>query len=146
MQSRIDIALVGPDAPDGGGSQTHGPLASPLKISILNGFARDFAIRGTHSVFSLKWIPKGAARYRVDRARHQLTGDKVLLLHASQPYEVEFLDRGGTESFCVFFSEQIFEDALADRQGDPTLRRLGRSGDICDPLQCADMVFRPRSN
>jgi AraC family transcriptional regulator len=143
MQTRIDINLVGPDVPGGGRSQIHVPPTNPSKISILNGFARDFAIRETHGAFSLKWIPKGAARYRVDRAQHQLSGDRVLLLHAGQPYEVEFLDRGGTESFSVFFSERIFKDALADRQDHPALRRLVRSGDVCDPLYFADMVFRP---
>ena len=111
MQIRIDIALVGPDAPDGGGSHVYGTPTSLSRISILNGFARDFAIRETHGAFSLKWIPKGVARYGVDRAQHLLSGDKVLFLHARQPYEVEFRNRGGNESLCVFFSQRIFEEA-----------------------------------
>jgi AraC-like DNA-binding protein len=143
MQTRIEIAVVGPDAPSGGGVQVYGPPASLSKISILNGFARDFAIREADGAFSLKWVPKGAAWYGVDRARHRLGGDKVLFLHARQPYEVEFCDRSGTESFCVFFSQQVFQMALADRLDDPALQKLVRSGDICDPLQFADMVFRP---
>jgi AraC-like DNA-binding protein len=143
MQIRIDIALVGPDAPDGGGSHVYGTPTSLSRISILNGFARDFAIRETHGAFSLKWIPKGVARYGVDRAQHLLSGDKVLFLHARQPYEVEFRNRGGNESLCVFFSQRIFEEALADRRDDPAIRRLLQSGDICDPLQFTDIVFRP---
>jgi hypothetical protein len=140
MQTRIEIAFVGPDAPSGGGVQVYGPPASLSKISILNGFARDFAIREADGAFSLKWVPKGAARYGVDRAKHRLGGDRVLFLHARQPYEVEFCDRSGTESFCVFFSQQVFQKALADRLDDPALQKLVRSGDICDPLQFADMV------
>jgi hypothetical protein len=143
MQTRIEIAVVGPDAPGGGGLQVYGPPAGLSKVSILNGFARDFAIRNSDGAFSLKWVPKGAARYGVDRAKHLLGGDKVLFLHARQPYEVEFRDRSGTESFCVFFSRRVFEEALADRTDDPALQKRVRSGDICDPLQFADMAFRP---
>lgn len=43
----------------------------------------------------------------------------------------------------MFFSQQVFQKALADRRDDPALQKLVRSGDICDLLQFADMVFRP---
>jgi hypothetical protein len=70
MQTRIEIAVVGPDAPGGGRLQVYGPPAGLSKISILDGFARDFAIRNSDGAFSLKWVPKGAARYGVHRAKH----------------------------------------------------------------------------
>src|SRR3982074_1880956 len=93
MQTCISVARVGTDAPEQCGPQSYGPLTSPSKISILNGFAREFAVREEHGAFSLKWIPKGAARYEVDRTQHHLAGEKGVLLHPGQPYEVEFLDR-----------------------------------------------------
>jgi AraC-like DNA-binding protein len=82
--------------------------------------------------FSLKWFPRGSARYGVDRLHHRLAGDKVLLLQAGQPYEIEFLDRRGTESFCLFFSEALLREALAAGE----IEDDGR-----DRLQYVDMVF-----
>jgi AraC-like DNA-binding protein len=143
MQTCISVARVGTDAPEQCGPQSYGPLTSPSKISILNGFAREFAVREEHGAFSLKWIPKGAARYEVDRTQHHLAGEKVLLLHPGQPYEVEFLDRSGTESFGLFFSEPLLKEVLADREVAGDLQPLARSGRLHDHSQSADMVFRP---
>ena len=88
------------DVPRHAGRRSYGPASSASHIGILNGFARDFTAVNRDGAFSLKWIPRGAARYHVDRVQHRLEGDKVLLLQAGQPYEVEFLDRRGSESFC----------------------------------------------
>jgi AraC family transcriptional regulator len=122
-------------------SRSFGPANSPTRISILNGFAREFVAFDRDGAFSLKWIPRGAARYEVDRLRHHLAGDKVLLLQPGQPYEVEFLDRKGTESFCLFFSEAMLNEALAAREmGCDT---EPPAGGCPAHRQFADMVFTP---
>jgi AraC family transcriptional regulator len=146
MQTRINIARVGTDAPEQFGPPSYGPSTNPSKITILNGFARQFSVRQEHGAFSLKWIPKGAARYKVGGTQHHLVGEKVLLLHAGQPYEVEFLDRSGTESFCLFFSEPLLKEVLADREVDSDLLPVARSGHLYDHSQFADMVFRPQGD
>jgi AraC-like DNA-binding protein len=142
METCISIAREGTESHEQAGTRSYGPSNSPSTIFILNGFARNFAIRNEHGAFSLKWIPKGAARYEVDRVQHHLVGDKVLLLHAGQPYEVEFLDRSGTESFCLFFSGSLLKEVLADNEADADLQPVGRLGRLRDHYQFADMVFR----
>jgi AraC-like DNA-binding protein len=128
MQTRIQVERVGPDVPGRRGTTSYGPGTSPTTIGIVNGFARRFAIAERDGAFSLKWIPRGTARYAVDGASHILSGDSVLILQPGQAYEVDFLDRKGTESFCVFFPEPLARQA--QRQGN----------------QHADMVFRPPPN
>jgi AraC-like DNA-binding protein len=143
METCINIARVGPEAPQPEEWRSYGPSASPAEITILNGFARVFAIREEVGAFSLKWIPQGAARYAVDRVQHRLEGDKVLLLHAGQPYEIEFLDRSGTESFCLFFAEPLLGQALASLDADGDACSAASSGRHV--LEFADMVFTPPS-
>src|SRR5262245_64006081 len=118
METRINITPVGLQTPLEPGHRSYGPPACAREITVLNGFARHFSTCEARGAFSLKWIPRGAARYAVDRVEHKLTGDKVLLLHPGQPYEIEFLDRNGTESFCLFFSEPLLEEALASLDTD----------------------------
>ena len=127
MHTRIHIARVGPDVPGRSGTRSYGPVECASPIGILNGFARRFSIAERDGAFSLKWIPQGAARYRVDGVQHRLAGDRVLVLQAGQPYEVEFLDRRGTESFCLFFPATLLKEARSGRRD----------------LQPADMVFKP---
>jgi AraC family transcriptional regulator len=93
--------------------------------------AKRFLTREQDGAYSLKWIPRGAARYTVGGVHHYLAGDKVLLLDVGQSYEVEFLDRNGTESFCLFFSDVLLREASTDTAA-------GREN-----AQFADMVFAP---
>ena len=44
--------------------------------------ARRFLAREQDGAYSLKWIPRGAARYTVNGVHHYLAGDKLLLLDA----------------------------------------------------------------
>jgi AraC-like DNA-binding protein len=90
-----------------------------------------FIAREQVGAHSLKWIPRGAARYTVDRVHHYLARDKILLLDATQSYEVEFLDRSRTESFCLFFSNALMREASTE----PTL--VSTTGEL------ADFVFAP---
>jgi len=136
MQTRVSIDRVGTDVPRHAGRRSYGPAGSASHIGILNGFARDFAAVSRAGAFSLKWIPRGAARYQVDRVQHRLEGDKVLLLQAGQPYEVEFLDRQRSESFCLFFSPALLGEASVAWE---ELRGGRTAGEPC----FADMVFTP---
>lgn len=136
MQTRVSIDRVGTDVPRHAGRRSYGPASSASHIGILNGFARDFTAVNRDGAFSLKWIPRGAARYQVDRVQHRLEGDKVLMLQAGQPYEVEFLDRRGSESFCLFFSLTLLGEASVAWQ------EIG-GGRIADEPCFADMVFAP---
>jgi AraC-like DNA-binding protein len=109
-------------------------------ITVLNGIARQAYIRDAEGAFSIKWMPRGRAVYRVDRASHLLAGDHAVILNPDQPYELEFLDRAGTESFCVFVSDDLVSAAWRDLD-EPELPDEDR-GD--GPLpQFPDLVFRP---
>jgi AraC-like DNA-binding protein len=116
-----------------------GPEGSASRIVIQNGHARDFGLVEPAGAFSLKWIPRGAALYSVERLRHRLFGDRVLLLNAGQSYELEFLDRTGTESLCLFFSEPLLREARSDTldEVDPP----SRPGTTALP-DFPDIVFR----
>jgi AraC family transcriptional regulator len=78
----------------------------------------------------------------VDRTSHPLSGEHAVILNQAQPYELEFLDRRGTESFCVFFSDDMVAEAW----------RSLRRPDLADDHEPAgdrltetfpDLVFRP---
>lgn len=88
--------------------------AGPGQITVLNGLARDYAVRDPVGAFSIKWAARGRMVYRTDGASHPLSGDHAVILNQAQPYELEFLDRGGTESFCVFFSDDLVAQAWRD--------------------------------
>jgi AraC family transcriptional regulator len=136
MQIGLSIDRVGTHVPRHAGRRSYGPASGASHIAILNGFARDFTAVNRDGAFSLKWIPRGAARYQVDQVQHRLEGDQVLLLQAGQPYEVEFLDRRGSESFCLFFSPALLGEAsVAWEEID--------GGRIAGKPCFADMVFTP---
>ena len=111
-------------------------------VTVLNGLARDYAVRDARGAFSIKWMPRGRAVYRTEGASHVLSGEHAVILNQAQPYELEFVDRDGTESFCVFFSDDMVADAwrslsrpdLADAD-EPQGARLTET--------FPDLVFRP---
>ena len=121
MDIAIDLDAARPPIGGPGRLRRLGATGSAQRITILNGRARDFAAAQPCGAFSLKWIPTGAAVYRVDRTVHRLSGDALLLLNAGQAYEVEFTDRGATESFCVFYSDALLADAIGDPPPFPDL-------------------------
>jgi AraC-like DNA-binding protein len=117
------------------------PAAARLSaITVLNGKARRHWIRDAEGGFSIKWMPGGRAVYRSEGASHFLSGAHAVILNQAQPYELEFLEPTGAESFCVFVSDDLVEGAwrdLADPDApddDPTPARIP---------QFPDMVFRP---
>ncbi len=83
---------------------------------------------------------RGRAVYRVDGASHALDGDRMVILNQAQPYELEFLDRAGTESLCVFVSDDLVAQAW---------RALSRPDLVDDEAPTGliphfpDLVFRP---
>jgi AraC-like DNA-binding protein len=143
MQTRIDIVRADGDAPGRSTTRSYGDFGNPRGIPILNGTARKFLTRDSVGAFSLKWILQGAARYSVEHLHHYLSAEKVLLLVPGQSYEVEFLDRTGTESFCLFLSEPLLREALTDAERYDDLLAATRSGPSCDPMRFADTVFKP---
>lgn len=65
MQTRIDIVRADGDTPGQLATRSDGHAENPLAITVLNGTARNFAAHDSDGAFSLKWIPRGAACYRV---------------------------------------------------------------------------------
>jgi AraC-like DNA-binding protein len=120
-----------------------GDAQSPSAITVLNGRARQHWIRDVEGAFSIKWMPRGRAVYRTDGASHVLAGDRVVILNQAQPYELEFLDRAGTESFCVFVSDDLVASAWRDL-AEPDLVDDELAGGRIPPFP--DLVFRPPSN
>ena len=113
----------------------------PGAITVLNGIARDYAVRDPQGAFSIKWAPRGRMVYRTEGASHTLSGAHAVILNQAQPYELEFVDPAGTESLCVFFSDDLVAGAF---------RQLGRPDLADDPEPAceripafADLVFRP---
>jgi AraC-like DNA-binding protein len=115
---------------------------SASAITVLSGQSRQHWVRDPEGAFSIKWMPKGRAIYRTQGASHVLTGADAVILNQAQPYELEFLDRTGTESFCVFISDDLVAAAWHE------LARLDPAGEAPAPAsalipQFPDLVFRP---
>ena len=114
---------------------------APSAITVLNGRARQHWIRDVEGAFSIKWMPRGRAVYRTEGASHLLAGDRAVILNQAQPYELEFLDRSGTESFCVFVSDDLgVESAWRDLAAPDLADDAPRGARI---PQFPDLVFRP---
>lgn len=144
MTIRVNIETVHGGAGGRSRRRSFGSGSADRQVTILNGFGRDFRAYQKSGAFSLKWIPRGTARYEVDGVRHHLSGDRVLMLYPGQPYEVAFQDRRGTESLCLFVSDALIEHLRTDIResgGDPPGGLMGRPG---HPRldRDADMVFR----
>lgn len=120
-----------------------GPRQGSPQIVIQNGRARDFSISEASGAFSLKWVPRGASLYRVDGTRHRLAGQNVLLLNASQPYELEFAQRTETESFCLFFTNDVLGKAWASLTHEPDISDCGVGPPPAIPPEFPNLVFRP---
>ncbi len=113
------------------------------RITVLNGHARGNDQRGDpDGAFSIKWIPRGRAVYRVQGASHALAGDRMVILNQAQPYELEFVDRAGSESLCVFFSDDLVAQAWNDLSR-PDLSAEGEPTGAANIPQFPDLVFRP---
>ena len=86
-----------------------GDPASPSRIMILNGHAQAWTARSGGGAFSVKWAPAGRVAYRCEGDDHLVRPDGLMLLNAGQPYEMAF--RGPSETFCLFFSEDLVRQA-----------------------------------
>jgi AraC-like DNA-binding protein len=117
-----------------------GAADSPSAIVVLNGIARRHWIADATGAFSIKWMPRGRAVYRSEGASHFLSGDHAVILNQAQPYELEFLEPTGAESFCVFVSDDLVESAWRDIAEPDAVDEEPPSGRI---PQFPDLVFRP---
>jgi AraC family transcriptional regulator len=103
-------------------------------IRVLNGHAIGGGLRDPDGTFSIKWVPRGSAVYRAGGASHALSGARTVILNARQPYELEFPQTFGTQTLCVFFSDDLLKQAMV---------RLG-DDEAADGLpEFPDIVFRP---
>jgi AraC family transcriptional regulator len=64
-----------------------------------------------------------------------------VILNQAQPYELEFLDRTGTESLCVFISDDLVAGAWRDLARLETEGETPSGADLIP--QFPDLVFRP---
>jgi AraC-like DNA-binding protein len=112
------------------------------RIVILNGVAREHYGGDREGAFSIKWMPKGSSVYRVEGASHRLSSDHAVILNARQPYELEFTSRAGSESLCVFFTDDLVARAWRDLNAPDELDAGEDDGDGALP-EFPDLVFRP---
>ncbi|HXC55251.1 MAG TPA: AraC family transcriptional regulator [Rhizomicrobium sp.] len=82
----------------------HGP-----RLAILNARGARFEGGGDEPELSLKWIPRGAARYRVAGRSFVLGAGTQLLLNRGQSYSLDM--RESSESFVVFFPRALADAA-----------------------------------
>jgi AraC family transcriptional regulator len=140
----VVITAPRPEWPDPGILRSIGAAGSPSRILILNGKGRSFAADQRGGQFSLKWIPRGRALYRTPDATHILSGDAWLLLNEGQDYELQFLDRAATESFCLFFSPPLLRDVQAGLAlSDDAVIEGDVSSSAAGPPEFPEIVFRP---
>lgn len=103
-------------------------------IMVLNGHAIGGGLRDPDGSFSIKWVPRGRAVYRAGGASHHLSGSRTVILNAKQPYELEFPETFGTQTLCVFYSDDLLRAAMT---------RLGEDEPPDGLPEFPDVVFRP---
>jgi AraC-like DNA-binding protein len=122
--------------------RTLGDAEAPSAVTVLNGHSRGGFRRDPKGAFSIKWAPRGRLLYRVQGATHALAGEQMVMLNQDQPYELEMLERSGTETLCVFVSDDLVAQAHQD------LDRPDLAGEPEPPEgrlipEFPDLVFRP---
>jgi len=104
------------------------------EIMVLNGHAIGGGLREPDGTFSIKWVPRGRAVYRVGGGSHHLSDARSVILNTRQPYELEFPDVFGTQTLCVFYSDDLLRGAMT---------RLGEDEAPDSLPEFPDVVFRP---
>jgi AraC-like DNA-binding protein len=84
-------------------------------------------------VLSIKYFPRGRARYTTDEGQFLVERDAFLVLNDDQPYTVAVDAAEPAESFCVFF-ERGFVESLARAASEPTHALLDDPADCTAPL------------
>ncbi|MEJ1968319.1 MAG: AraC family transcriptional regulator [Rhizomicrobium sp.] len=103
-------------------------------IRVLNGRAIGGGVHDPVGTFSIKCVPRGRAVYRAGGASHVLSGARAVILNAGQPYELEFPATFGTQTLCVFFSDDLLRLAMA---------APGDNAPSAALPEFPDVVFRP---
>lgn len=70
-------------------------------------------------VLSIKYFPRGRARYTTDEGEFLVEGERFLVLNDDQTYNVAVDAVERTESFCVFF-ERGFVESIGRASTEPT--------------------------
>lgn len=104
-------------------------------IMVLNGHAIGGGLRDPEGTFSIKWVPRGRAVYRVGGASHHLADARTVILNSKQPYELEFPETFGTQTLCVFYSDDLLRAAMT---------QLGEDEAPDGLPEFPDVVFRPK--
>lgn len=104
------------------------------EIMVLNGHAIGGGLRDPDGTFSIKWVPRGRAVYRVGGGSHHLSDGRTVILNSKQPYELEFPETFGTQTLCVFYSDDLLRAAMT---------RLGEDEVPEGMPEFPDVVFRP---
>jgi len=106
------------------------------EIMVLNGLAIGGGVRDPDGTFSIKWVPRGRAVYRAGGASHHLSDARTVILNAKQPYELEFPETFGTQTLCVFYSDDLLRAAMMRLDEDEASDGLP---------EFPDVVFRPEA-
>jgi len=104
------------------------------EIIVLNGHAIGGGLRDPDGTFSIKWVPRGRAVYRVGGTSHHLSDARTVILNSKQPYELEFPETFGTQTLCVFYSDDLLRAAMMRLDEDEAPDGLP---------EFPDVVFRP---
>ncbi|HEX8255164.1 MAG TPA: AraC family transcriptional regulator [Thermoanaerobaculia bacterium] len=76
---------------------------------ILDQSARSHEWSGAGAL-SLKWFPRGEARYLTEAGEFLVRDEALLILNADEPYSVSVDGVDRAESFCIFFERGYVED------------------------------------
>ena len=98
------------------------------RIFVLNGHSRNYAATAEDASFSIKSMPRGQARYRIDGSDHHLSPGSALLVNGEQRYEMEFRKGIPSESFCLFFDFALVKQAWGGRREFPNVIFRPQSG------------------
>src|SRR5579862_2697868 len=79
--------------------------------AILAGNGRHHYVRDYPGPFSIKSIVRGQATWSTHEGRFVLDADSILVLNNRQPYTILIDSPQPVQTFCLFFSEGLVEDA-----------------------------------
>src|SRR5262249_7892793 len=112
----------------------------PRCSALLRGAARTYRVERYRTTLSIKAVTRGAAFYSTRRGRHLVTEDTFLVLNHGQEYDLEFRDRGTTETLCPFFQGGFLQHAAAS-SATLTDRQLDEIGVEAPPAEFCERLY-----
>ncbi len=143
MHIVLNIVKEG-DAADDEVRRHFGNRADP-RIFVLNGHSRQYVASADDAPFSIKSMPRGSARYRIDGRNHHLAPGSALLVNGDQPYDMEFREGLSSESFCLFFDAALVRAAWGGSREFPNLVFRPSSAFAHKLAQLRDNLLNARS-